>query len=383
MSKNKTAARHANFARFSLPLGLTLSLPQLLRAEDQVDYRYEYYKEDNNRMTIQTHSVYFEQKATDTITAKGELVYDGISGATPTGTHDLAGKVLTTQVNDIRRSLSLQTDCRLGSQTVTPGFAYSKESDYQSYGVSLNDAIDFNEKNTTLQFGVSQNFDNVRNGPTEKIWSDKYSTEGMVGITQLLSPKTTLNAAFTFGNDSGYLSDPYRFAQYLPNTPGWPAGFFIGVPERRPAHRNKEIVYTSLTHYFDKVNASLEGSYRFYHDSYGVVANTVGLTWHQWLGKHFIAEPFIRLYEQSAADFYQVTFNGPFTTNPSGFHSSDYRLSEFYSTDVGTQFTAVVNNHIHIVAGYHRYEMHGMDGQTSSEMYPKANVYTVGVSFLW
>jgi hypothetical protein len=383
MSKNKNAARHANFARFSLPLGLTLSLPQLLRAEDQVDYRYEYYKEDNNRMTIQTHSVYFEQKATDAITAKGELVYDGISGATPTGTHDLAGKVLTTQVHDVRRSLSLQTDCRLGRQTVTPGFAYSKESDYQSYGVSLNDAIDFNEKNTTLQFGVSQNFDNVRNGPTEKIWSDKYSTEGMVGITQLLSPKTTLNAAFTFGNDSGYLSDPYRFAQYLPNNPGWPTGFFIGVPERRPAHRNKEIVYTSLTHYFDKVNASLEGSYRFYHDSYGVVANTVGLTWHQWLGKHFIAEPFVRLYEQSAADFYQVTFNGPYTTNPNGYHSSDYRLSELYSTDIGLQATAIINDHIHIVAGYHRYEMHGMDGQTSSEMYPKANVYTVGVSFLW
>jgi len=383
MSKNKNAARHANFARFSLPLGLTLSLPQLLRAEDQVDYRYEYYKEDNNRMTIQTHSVYFEQKATDAITAKGELVYDGISGATPTGTHDLAGKVLTTQVHDVRRSLSLQTDCRLGSQTVTPGFAYSKESDYQSYGVSLNDAIDFNEKNTTLQFGVSQNFDNVRNGPTEKIWSDKYSTEGMVGITQLLSPKTTLNAAFTFGNDSGYLSDPYRFAQYLPNNPGWPTGFFIGVPERRPAHRNKEIVYTSLTHYFDKVNASLEGSYRFYHDSYGVVANTVGLTWHQWLGKHFIAEPFVRLYEQSAADFYQVTLNGPYTTNPNGYHSSDYRLSELYSTDIGLQATVVINDHIHIVAGYHRYEMHGMDGQTSSEMYPKANVYTVGVSFLW
>jgi hypothetical protein len=149
-----------------------------------VDYRYEYYKEDNNRMTINTHSVYFEQKATDAITAKGELVYDGISGATPTGTHDASGKIKTTQVHDIRRSLSLQTDCRLGSQTITPGFAYSKESDYQSYGVSLNDAIDFNEKNTTLQFGVSQNFDNVRNGPTEKIWSDKYSTEGMVGITQ-------------------------------------------------------------------------------------------------------------------------------------------------------------------------------------------------------
>ena len=380
------ASRLARHWRSGWPLGLTLTLPQILRAEDQVDYRYEYYKEDNNRMTINTHSVYFEQKLVDSIIAKGELVYDGISGATPTGTVYPSGKIALTHLEDTRRSLSLQLDGKVSSDnTLTPGFAYSKESDYQSYGISLNDAIQFNEKNTTLQYGVSQNFDSVRNtdhNTGKYIWSDKYSTEGIVGISQLLSPKTILTADFTFGNDSGYLSDPYRLAGYQPT--GFP--FSIGVPERRPSHRNKEVFYTSLTQYFDKVNASLEGSYRFYNDSFGVVANTVGLTWHQWLGKHFIVEPMFRFYEQSAANFYATTFSGPFTINPNGppgFHSSDYRLSEFYSTDMGTQLTGVINDHVHIVVGYHRYEMHGLDGKTSSAMYPKANVYTVGISFLW
>jgi hypothetical protein len=386
MSKNKSASRPVNLARYSLPLGLTLSLPQLLRAEDQVDYRYEYYQEDNNRMTINTHSVYFEQKLVDSIIAKGELVYDGISGATPTGTVYPTGKIALTHLQDNRRSVSLQLDAKLGSNnTLTPGFAYSKESDYQSYGISLNDAIEFNQKNTTLQYGVSQNFDSVRNTDHDTgnfIWSDKYSTEGIVGVSQLLSPKTVFTADFTFGNDSGYLSDPYRLAGYQPT--GFP--FSIGVPERRPSHRNKEVFYTSLTHYFDKVNGSLEGSYRFYNDSFGVIANTVGLTWREWLGKHLIAEPFFRFYEQSAADFYATTFSGPFTINPngpSGFHSSDYRLSEFYSTDTGVQLTGVVNDHIRIIVGYHRYEMHGLDGKTSSAMYPQANVVTAGISFLW
>jgi hypothetical protein len=178
------------------------------------------------------------------------------------------------------------------------------------------------------------------------------------------------------------LSDPYRLAGYQPT--GFP--FSIGVPERRPSHRNKEVFYTSLTHYFDKVNGSLEGSYRFYNDSFGVIANTVGLTWREWLGKHLIAEPFFRFYEQSAADFYATTFSGPFTINPNGppgFHSSDYRLSEFYSTDTGVQLTGVVNDHLRIIVGYHRYEMHGLDGKTSSAMYPQANVVTAGISFLW
>ena len=363
-----------------LPVSLTLALPRLLRAEDHVDYRFEYYAEDNNRMTIQTHSAYFEQKLADTVTAKGEVVYDGISGATPLGTHDTSGKIILAKVKDVRTAGNLELETQLGNHTLTPGFAYSQEHDYTSYGLSLNDAIAFNDKNTILQLGASHNFDSVRHAD-RKTWSDKEGTEGLIGISQLLTPKTIFTAAFTYGNDSGYLSDPYRLAEYHPNI--FPAGFNIGVPERRPSHRNKEILYTSLTQYFETVDASLEGSYRFYNDSYGVLAHTVGLTWHQRLGKHLIVEPLFRAYEQSAASFYSPTFTGPFTTDPAGFHSSDYRLSNFYSLDYGLQITGVINDHLHIVAGYHRYEMNGLDGKTSAAMYPKANVFTIGISILW
>lgn len=380
--KGRAAFRAQPWRRI-LPVGLAASLPQLIRGEDRVDYRYENYSEEHDRITVETHSVYFEQKLVDSVTAKGELTYDGISGATPTGTVAPNGKIILTHLEDVRRAVSTEFDCRLANHTLTPGFAYSYESDYTSYGLSLNDAIEFNEKNTTLQLGVSHNFDDVRHMDltTHKytLWDNKQSTEGMIGITQLLTPKTVFNAAFTYGNDSGYLSDPYRLAGYLPT--GFP--FAIGVPERRPSHRNKEIVYTSLTRYFSTVNASLEGSYRFYHDSYGIFASTIGVTWHQWLGQHFIVEPMFRFYEQSAADFYATTFTGPFSSNPPGMHSSDYRLSELYTLYYGLQATAVVNDHLHIVAGYHRYDMEGMDGKTKSAMYPKANIFTVGLSILW
>jgi len=403
MTSQRNQIQPANLAwpilrhwRRTLPLGLTFSLPQLLRAEDQVDYRYEYYNEDNNRMSIYTHSVYFEQKLVDAVTAKGELVYDGISGATPTGLRDATtGQPKYTHLQDNRRSISLEFDGKMGSNTLTPGFAYSKESDYESYGLSLNDAIEFNEKNTTFQYGISHNFDSVRVeqpdnnlGKTLTLWNEKDSTEGFIGINQLLSPKTIFTAALTFGNDSGYLSDPYRLVGIVPlNQP--PINFVSGYPEKRPSHRNKEVVYSSLTHHFDAANASLEGSYRFYNDSYGIVANTVGLTWHQWLGQHFIAEPFVRFYEQSAANFY--TYGAPGyvyytkygTYAPVNYASSDYRLSELYTTDAGLEATWVINDHAHIVAGYHRYEMHGLDGATPSAMYPKANVFTIGFSILW
>ncbi|MEY4917949.1 MAG: hypothetical protein RL616_1862, partial [Verrucomicrobiota bacterium] len=217
-----------------------------------------------------------------------------------------------------------------------------------------------------------------KNLPTT--WSDKDSTDVIIGISQLLSPTTVVNAAFTFGYEDGFLNDPYRLAEYHPNI--FPAGFNIGVPEHRPGYRSKEVLFVSATHYFDKLNASIEGSYRFHHDSYEVFSHTVGLTWHQRLGKYFIVEPMFRFYEQSAADFYTTTFTGGFTTDPAGLHSSDYRLSEFYSLDYGIQATLLINDHLRIVGGYHRYEMHGLD-QTSADMYPKANIVTVGLSLRW
>lgn len=349
------------------------------QAENQVATGYEYYKEDNNRMTINTYSTYFDQKLTDSITTKGEFTYDGVSGSTPTGTLSAAGTVNLTHLEDIRRAENLELDWQLANHTVTPGFSHSLESDYESYGGSLSDAVAFNEKNTTLQYGISQNFDRVREA-NRTTWNPKYTTEAMVGISQLLSPKTIFNTAITFGNDSGYLSDPYRLAGFQPT--GFP--FSIGVPEKRPSHRNKEVLFTSVTQYFDSLDASLEGNYRFYHDSYGIYANTLGVTWHQWQGKHIVIEPYIRGYEQSAADFYAITFSGPFSANPPGFYSSDYRLSELYTVDYGLQITAIAfNDHLHAVVGYHRYAMYGLDGQTNSGMYPRANVYTVGLSVLW
>ena len=200
----------------------------------------------------------------------------------------------------------------------------------------------------------------------------------------MLTPKDIFNVAFTFGNDSGYLSDPYRNTGFRVFVPDW------GLPERRPSHRNKEVLFTSITHHFDRLDASLEGSYRFYHDSYGVSAHTLGLTWHQKLGQHLIIEPLFRFYEQSAASFYQTFIPASFPQYLSyyasgypAYNSSDYRLSNLYSTDCGLQVTYVINDHIHLIAGYHRYEMNGLDHVTSPEMYPKANVFSVGLSILW
>lgn len=125
------------FGRLLFLFGWILSLlPTRSRAENHADYRFEYYSEENNRITVNTHSVYFEQQLIDAVIARGELTYDGISGATPTGAKPApGGKVPMVNLTDIRRAANIGLDLKWGPQTITPQFAYSKESDYESRAI--------------------------------------------------------------------------------------------------------------------------------------------------------------------------------------------------------------------------------------------------------
>lgn len=380
------------------PLGLAACaqalFPGRANAENHVDYRYEFYGEENDRIQIQTHSLLFEQRVTDSLTAKGELVYDGISGATPNGTPASTNstQVPVTQLEDTRYAGSLAFDYRWHRQTLSPQLAYSEESDYKSVGISLNDAIDFNDKNTTLRFGVAHNFDRVLDLPqdprTPRAWHDKNNTMGMVGISQLLGPKTVLTADFTYGSERGYLNDPYRrvlFQGWLTAIPGFP--LYITYPEIRPAERRKEVFQTTLTHYFDRLKGSGEIAYRFHHDSYDIFSHTVTATWRQRLGRHVILEPMFRFYEQSAAYFYfpeGVPGLSPIDGDPtrSQFYSADYRLSHMMTFTYGLQASFIVKGWLQIDVGYHRYEMYGRDDVTSASAFPKANIVTAGFR-LW
>lgn len=363
------------FGRFFLLVGgLASLLPGRSRADDHVDYRYEYYSEESKRITVNTHSVYFEQRLIDAIAAKGELTYDAISGATPTGAQPSPHeRVPMVKLTDERRAADIGFDLKWAPQTITPQFAYSKESDYESRAVSLSDAFEFHQKNTTLQVGASHNFDRVLDASSPRVWRHKNTTAAVIGISQLLSPKTVLSINGTYETESGYLSDPYRLATF--------DTFRFAFHERRPEHKTTEIMLLSLQQYVEPAKGSIEGSYRFYHDSYNVDSHTVELIWHQHVGKRVMLEPLFRFDEQSAASFYAVSFPG-ITPGPKGFFSSDYRLSELYTLDYGARATVIATDWLRFNVGYHRYEMYGLDGKTASGMYPKANVVTVGLQ-LW
>ena len=131
------------------------------------------------------------------------------------------------------------------------------------------------------------------------------------------------------------------------------------------------------------LNGSVETSYRFYHDSYGIFANTLSLAWFQKLGGRLIVSPSFRFYDQTAASFYRSSVpNDPNIGDPQvpgpdfpTYYSSDYRLSSFVSFTYGLSLTWKINPHVSLDAAYERYDMRGTDGVTSALLYPKANIH--------
>ena len=383
----------------ALGLAVTLYLLQLNRglAEDHIDYRYEYYGEDGARMRVDTQSGLFQLKLLPWLSVTGEAVYDAISGATPTGAPPATdikvpfpppgpynSTVPLTHMHDKRYAGNINAEMTFGPHHITPQFAYSQESDYISYGAALNYSLDLNGKNTTLDLGWSHDFDTILATPFTYIFKkkDKNTDDFLVGVNQLLSPKTVLTVNFTYRNSHGYEDDPYR-GVFFSDYPQADLNNPILFGEHRPDFRHAYIGYASVLQYITPLKGGLEGSYRVYDDSFGIIAHTVALSWHQKIGRMFLISPVFRYYRQSAADFYAPQFVGdpsnPFNPNPvPTYYSADYRLSKMETFTFGIEASARVTDWLTLDLAYKRYDMRGLDGVTSQSAYPKANIVTVG-----
>jgi len=351
-------------------------------AEDHVDAKFENYQEEHNRIHVGTASALFEKVINETLSAKGEFVYDTISGATPTGGPPPPGsdQVPLTQMEETRYAGNGEVGIHFGHNTLTPQVAYSYESDYASLGLSLNYGLELNEKNTTLNLGFAQNFDTVypANSPYLYQNESKDTSSGLVGVTQLLGPQTVLSVSFTLGYASGYLNDPYRGVQF--DDYPVPGALF---PEKRPDNRFNQVGYISLTQFIKPLNASVEATYRLYHDSWEIWSQTIGLSWFQKIGKYVVVNPFGRFYTQNAAYFYGVSFPGDPSLSLFGvpeFYSADYRLSALRTWCYGIKVVGRLFERFSLDAQYMRYDMQGTDGVTSASAYPTANVVSVGAS---
>ena len=369
---------------FSLTILLVLATPRAARAEQAVAYKYSDYRESGGRVTVATQSALLQSDIGLAWHAKVTGTIDAIAGATPNGQPAPSGsnQVPLSTLHDRRKAWTADFSRQFSRVNLGVGFGNSRESDYVSNGWALNAVTDFNQKNTTLLTGVAGTFDDVkvRSQPDP---AKKRTNDVIVGVTQLLDRHTSLTFNVTLGRATGYMSDPYKVVQvdeeFLP-------GIFLTrtFGENRPGERNKGLALLAVNRAFAEMRGAIDASYRIYRDSFGITAHTLEATWLQRLGSKLILSPGVRLYQQSAADFYHYDLNPtgivpvrrPVDTTPK--YSSDFRLSKMRTTNLAVKLIWDATPWMKLDAAVEHYVMRGRDGVTPDSAYIRATTFTVG-----
>ena len=240
------------------------------------------------------------------------------------------------------------------------GGGISIENDYESRFGNIGGRLDFNQKQTTFNWGLSytnsdtfatldpdasgffssEAYDTnltysdgttllfepqVASGYVENIYTKDQNNEyslsksklhgnrqdwgSQLGLTKVLDQNSSLSLGFAYTRSTGYLGNPYKFV-YVHEL-GYPYGE-VSSPtpnskafiEVRPDERNLFNWHLGFDRYIEPLDAALHFNYNFAHDDWGINAHTFEADWVQPLGAGWTVTPRIRYYSQSAADFY-------------------------------------------------------------------------------
>jgi hypothetical protein len=262
-----------------------------------------------DRMQVRTPSFYARKPLSDSLQAEGSIVYDSISGASPLYHNTLSG-ASRLGVTDYRTAGDAKLTKYFDQVAVGVGAAVSSERDYLSRALSLEVRVSSDDRNRTLALGVGGASDRINstNGVAEG--KERHTLDLLAGITQALSPDAIVQSTITYSPGHGYYSDPYK------------------AIDVRPDHRRIFAWLTRYNQHLPWLDATVNLSYRYLHDSFGSSSHAAEFAWNQPLPDGWSVVPSLRYYTQSAADFY---FDPPF---PQGFvlgqsYSADTRLSAF------------------------------------------------------
>jgi hypothetical protein len=264
---------------------------------------------------------------------------------------------------DTRVQLTAQwTQPLLQDYTVSIGGNFSKEYDYLSASINSNIAKDFNQKNTTFSAGISyaydviepeggiakpltelvinefgqphfdEAFNQTRTGTDEQ----KSTADLLFGVTQVINRQMIVQLNYSYSTSSGYLTDPFKIIS-LVNSNGEAQSYLY---ENRPDERTKHAFFGQTKYHVD--NGVLNASYRFMTDDWAIDSHTFDFKYFMPFDNGHYIEPHIRLYTQSAAEFYQ-----PFLQQDGklpNFVSADYRIGELDTYTLGLKYGVPLNN---------------------------------------
>jgi hypothetical protein len=287
--------------------------------EDRADLMYHYY--DGGGVTVQGPAMLVRKQVGDTVSLSGHYYMDMVSGASI--------DVITTAspYKDTRNEYGAGVDYLHNNSIMSARVSKSEENDYVAETFSLGVSHELFKGLTTLSLGYGQGHDTIsRVNETFLKAADRYSFR--IGVTQILSRKSLIGIVFEDIADNGYLSNPYRTA--LVNN--------ASVPENYPRTRDSQALAFRYMYGISRdnqpVQSSLRLEYRYFQDTWGIHAHTLGAAIQRQYGPRWLGEFRFRYYTQTAASFYNDNFSALMT-----YMARDKELSTFSDYSLGTKFS--------------------------------------------
>ena len=334
-------------AALALPLGLGVAVQA--RADSAPDkalvsFKYLDYLDSQpgfDRIRVKAPSVLVVKPLSSEWSVSSTYTADAISGASP-AFHTQALKTM----HDQRHALDVSATRYLSLGTRTFGGSYSKELDYLSRGLFYAMTESDESKNSTWNAGVSISSDQIN--PTNHVVMNetKQSYAVIMGLTQVLDMNNI--AQFQLGHYSGKgdYSDPYK------------------VFDSRPRERVNNTFTARWNHHMPNGESTLRMGYRYYEDDWGIRAHTWDAEWVKPVGNGWTFTPSLRLYTQTAADFFiNADTSGspfpPFPTPGSTYYSEDQRMSGYGAHTYGLKVSKYLDADTWVDLKIEQYQQRG------------------------
>lgn len=330
-----------------------------------VDVGYLRYSEPD-KITVDTYMAQINGNLSDKDTIKLGLVFDTLTGSTPTGAlpdstvtvtgvsggggGSVGGGGSTAPFDDTRLAIDASWGHEWQRLLRSKMSAYvSVEGDYTAIGGGLSLERDTQDKAYTFTAAIGGSIDKVgRSDETtpaplsRTVDAEFYGTGSkntydlLLGVSKVINRRTAAMMNLSYSRSLGYHTDPYKMISLA----DFEDAEFTTLYESRPEERERYILYTKIVHELPKSGHHIAASYRYHTDTWDVNSHTFeGSYSFNMNAKHLLA-PFARVYHQQAANFYQRTIlsdDGVLDDLPE-FASSDPRLGEMLSVTLGSKY---------------------------------------------
>lgn len=289
--------------------------------DDRADILYHLY--DGGGVQIDGPSLLVRKKAGKSVSFVANYYVDMVSSASI--------DVVTTAspYTEEREQVSLGMDYLRGNTTMSISVTNSEESDFTAESFSFRVSQDMFGDLTTLTLAYSLGDDEVRRSDDDTFMREADRQFYSIGLTQIITRNLIMGLNIETITDEGYLNNPYRSVRYADSTN--PVGYSY-EPELYPNTRTSTAVGLRARYYLP-YRAAIQGEYRFFTDTWGIVSHTGAISYtHPWGPFTFTGK--FRFYTQDQADFYNDLFPRSEATN---FRGRDKELSQFISQNFRLQ----------------------------------------------